>query len=136
MDDQSHPVASVRLDREVRNLEQRYRTWFDRGERTIVLDEISLPEGWTPQPITVRIDLPDHWPRTAPRLVFPWNLRYKRCVPSYLLNSGQWLVRGTLGDPFIFWPADWDPQTTTLRNVVETALTDLTRRETTAKEGG
>ena len=135
MDDKLHPVAPARLDREIRDLEKHYHAWCDAGERVICIDGMTLPEGWSPRPITVRIDLPDHWPQTAPRLVFPWNLRYERRVPRHLLNSGQWLVRGTLGDPFLYWPAEWDRQTSTLRDVIDTALTDLTRCEATGMEG-
>lgn len=135
MANRQHPVFTACLAREIRELGRHYRARFDADERTINLDGINLPSGWSPRTITVRVELPAHWPQTAPRLVFPWNLRYEKRVPRHLLNSGQWLVRGgQLGDPFIYWPAQWDPQTSTLNGVIDTALADLTRPESTRAE--
>ena len=120
----THRVLGALLRREHRALQREYSVRCV-DERTIQLEAIELPSGWTPTEITVRIDIPTEYPRAAPHWRFPGIIRYQGRVPRHLLTSGQWLVRGTLGDPFIWWPATWNPHRSTIRGTTDQALADL-----------
>jgi len=124
-EERMHRVLRALLDREYRALQREYDVRPADGEQTLVLEGIELPEGWTPQTISVRIELPEHFPQTAPKWRLPGDLRYEGGVPRHLLISGQWLVRGQLGDDIIYWPANWKPQRSRLRYETDLMLADL-----------
>jgi len=104
-------------------LEHRYTVTYDAGDRTVSVEDLPLPDGYTPPRITVRLRLPAAYPQAAPRAELPWDLRYQGRVPRHLLSSGQWLVRGHLGDPIIFFPT-WN-QHDRLGAVIEAVLEEL-----------
>jgi hypothetical protein len=112
------------LEPELAGLDARYSVTYDAADRTVVVEDVGLPPGYTPRTVTVRLTLPAAYPQAAPRAELPWDLRYQGRVPRHLLASGQWLVRGYLGDPLIFFPAVWD-QSDSLRTVVDAVLDDL-----------
>jgi hypothetical protein len=112
------------LESELVGLDQQYTVTYDAADRTVVVADVAVPQGYTPRRVTVRLTLPAGYPQAAPRAELPWDLRYQGRVPRHLLASGQWLVRGYLGDPVIFFPAAWD-QSDSLRTVVDAVLDDL-----------
>ena len=124
-ENRTHRVLQALLRREYRALQREYDVRPASEDRTIVLENIELPEGWTPETIDIRIDLAEQHPQSPPKWVLPGTLRYDGRVPRHLLNSGQWLVRGQLGDDIIYWPARWDPARSRLRQTTDVMLADL-----------
>lgn len=113
-----------RLEIELAALAEDYEVRYDAAERTILVENVALAAGWTPRVVTVEIRFSEHFPATAPRVLFPGLLRCHGVVPHPLLVSGQYLVRGQLGDPIVYYP-QWRPEQSTLKTVVETVLADL-----------
>lgn len=109
---------------ELTALERRYPVRYEADQRAVHVDDVELPDGWTPRTVTVTLKLPSTYPQAAPRAVIPGTVRYHGRVPRRLLSSGRWLVRGQLGDPFIYWPP-WDRHTSTLASVVDAMVNDL-----------
>jgi hypothetical protein len=124
-DSRMHRVLRALLHREHRALQRDYDVRPSADQRTIVIEDIELPEGWRPRTIDVRIELSEHHPRNPPKWVLPGELRLHGRVPRHILSSGQWLARGQLGDPIIYWPADWDPAQSSLREETDVMLADL-----------
>lgn len=120
---------------ELAALEDQYTVQYEAAEQTVVVEDVAMPQGYTPEVLTVRLCLPAGYPQTAPRAELPWNLRYQGRVPRHLLVSGQWLVRGQLGDPFVFFPTEWD-QGDTLRTVLDAVLDELAAGTDPADQGG
>jgi hypothetical protein len=117
--------ADDRLRQELTALQQAYTVRYDATGRTVVVGGAQLSDGWTPPVITVRIRLPPQFPRAAPGWVFPGELRWAGRIPRSLFTSQQWIVRGVPGDPFLYWPVDWDSPQSTLREETERVLADL-----------
>lgn len=117
-------VLTALLNREHRALQREYDV-RPVDKQTIVLENIELPEGWTPRTIDARIELAEHHPESPPKWVLPGEIRHDGRVPRHLLNSGQWLVRGQLGDNIIYWPQNWDGTRHRLKMATDMMLADL-----------
>lgn len=98
-------MAYHRLQRELTALERRFEVHHEHADRTITVENVGLPDGFSPRTVTVRIELPEQWPAASPRLKLPWTIRFDDAVPRPWLTSGRWLIRaGHLGDPFVYYP--------------------------------
>lgn len=124
-DDRMHRVLRALLNREYRALQREYEVRPAADTQTIVLENVELPDKWTPRTIDIRINLGEHHPQNPPKWRLPGELRFDGRVPRHLLNSGQWMVRGTLGDDIIYWPASWNPARSSLRQETDVMLADL-----------
>lgn len=125
LDERVQRLLQLRLPGEYQALQRQYTVSYDPEERLIHLDEIELPDGWAPNVVTVKIKLPPHFPHGGPRWLFPGELRYDGRIPRHLLTKSHWLIRGTLGDPFIYWPPHWNPGRSTVSKETDRALTEL-----------
>lgn len=126
LDDRTERLLQLRLPRDYQALQRQYTVRYDSEKRLLRLSDIGLPDGWDPRTTWVQIKLPPHFPASAPRWLFPGDLRYESRIPRHLLTKGNWLVRGTLGDPFIYWPPHWDPDRSTVTAETDRALSELT----------
>lgn len=118
------PQAPPRIQSEVAALHRRYDSVrYEAAARTVVVEGVAPGSGWTPRTVPVRLRVPAGYPHAAPRLVLPGTLRYRGRVPRTLLVSGQFLVRGQLGNPIYFWP-QWE-QSHTLVDAVDQLLAEL-----------
>ncbi|USZ68533.1 hypothetical protein NGM10_02045 [Halorussus salilacus] len=133
-DRRMHRVLRALLHREHRALQREYDVRPAADEQTIVLDAVELPEGWEPRTIDIRIELSEHHPRNPPKWVLPGELRLNGRVPRHILSSGHWLARGQLGDPIIYWPTDWDPARSSLRQETDVMLADLLTADAPGRE--
>lgn len=124
MTDLNYQQLPPRLRQDVMTLRQQYRNVrYDPDDRAVVV-EVELGPGWTPQIVPLRLLIPERYPQAAPRVALPWTLRCHGVVPRHLLISGQYLVRGQLGDKILYYP-EWQP-TQTLHRLVDTLVADLT----------
>lgn len=126
IEERSGQRPRVLVPGDYRGLERRYTVRYDHDDRAVILTDVDLPEDWEPQRIAVAIKLPRHYPDAGPRWEFPGTIRHDGTVPRHLLVAGNWLVRGTLGDPWIYWPPDWNPEASTLVEETDRALSELT----------
>lgn len=126
IDNRSQRRLRVLAPRDYRGLEQQYTVRYDHDDRAVVLGDVDLPDDWEPERIAVVIKLPRHYPDAGPRWEFPGTIRRDGTVPRHLLISGNWLIRGTLGDPWIYWPPQWDAEESDLVNETDRALSELT----------
>lgn len=124
-DNRMQRVLRALLDREYPALQREYEVRPAADTQTIVLENVELPEQWTPRTIDIRIDVAEQHPQSPPKWRLPGELRCDGRIPRHLLNSGQWLVRGTLGDDIIYWPTNWDPARSSLRQETDVMLADL-----------
>lgn len=122
-DDRLDRVVPSPIRREVATLHQHYsNVRYEADDRVVVLDA-ELGEGWSPRVVTMRIRIPQGYPRAVPRIVLPWDLRCDGTIPRQMLISGQYLVRGQLGDNILYYPAS--DQAETLKTLVDTVVRDL-----------
>ena len=124
-DERIHRVLEALLQNEYRALQRDYDVRPATDNRTIVLENVELEEGWTPDTIDITIELAEQHPQSPPKWRLPGMLRYNGKVPRHLLTSGQWLVRGHLGDDIVYWPASWNPARSRLGQTTDVMLADL-----------
>lgn len=123
MTDLNYQQLPPRLRQDVLTLRQHYGSVrYDPDDGAIVV-EVELGSSWTPRIVPLRILFSERYPQAAPRVALPWHLRCHGVVPRHMLLSGQYLVRGQLGDNILYYPK-WE-STQTLRRLVDTLVTDL-----------
>lgn len=125
MTDLNYQQILPQLRQDVLTLRQDYESvYYDPDDGAIVV-EVELGSSWTPRIVPLRILFSERYPQAAPRVALPWTLRCHGVVPRHMLISGQYLVRGQLGDKILYYP-EWQP-TQTLHRLVDTLVADLTR---------
>jgi len=118
-------MSNARIVNEVYTLSTLRAVAFDLQERWIEVQEVPTPDGWTPDTIDIRFELPASYPEHRPHVYMPDELQLRGQRPNVMAPATQNDDRKWC--PFDIGPIEWTSDYTlkTAFSLALSALDDL-----------